>query len=63
MASVLEYIEEIEGLLSLASNVVYSTTSACPRRLLRNAFMHATNHNLTEASRLIKEARKIMGHF
>ena len=61
MAKVLDYIEEIERLLGLASNIVYSTTSACPRRTLRNAFDHARNHNVTEASRLIKEAKKIMG--
>ena len=57
----MDYVVEIERLLGIASRTVYRTTEECPRAILRRAFTHATSHNKTEASRLIKEAKKIMG--
>lgn len=58
--SVLDHVEEIERLLGVASKTVYRTTDASPVHLLHRAFFHATRHNLTEASKLVNVAKRIM---
>lgn len=60
MHTVLDHVEEIERLLGIASKTVYRTTTGNPQSLLLQAHTHAVARNLTESSRLIKEATRIM---